>query len=212
MTQYHSFSWPLTSSGTNFCAHVAIIGAGASIAACPYDKNGKTLPVLSNIHNVLGLTQILEGYDFPIKLMENFEELYSKIYEDPACQDLRVFLEEKISTYFAELEIPDSITVYDYLILSLTSQDTIISFNWDPLLLQAYRRNSIVGNLPQLAFVHGNAGLGVCYQCKQKGYVGDICIHCHKKLERCPLLYPIGQKNYSASSIIKMNGLLLKMR
>ena len=36
--------------------HVVILGAGASIAACKIDKNGKTVPALSNIHKVLGLT------------------------------------------------------------------------------------------------------------------------------------------------------------
>ena len=32
-----------------------ITGAGASKAACPIDKNGKAVPVLRNVHEVLGL-------------------------------------------------------------------------------------------------------------------------------------------------------------
>ena len=48
--------------------------------------------------------------------------------------------------------IPDDVTLYDYLVLSLTDKDAIISFNWDPFLVQAYRRNIDVGNLPQLIF------------------------------------------------------------
>ena len=36
--------------------HVVIVGAGASIAACEIDKNGKKVPLLKNIHNILGLT------------------------------------------------------------------------------------------------------------------------------------------------------------
>lgn len=35
--------------------HVVIIGAGTSKAACPIDKNGKAVPVLRNVHEVLGL-------------------------------------------------------------------------------------------------------------------------------------------------------------
>ena len=40
--------------------HVVIVGAGASIAACKTDKNEKEVPLLKNIHNILGLTD--EGF------------------------------------------------------------------------------------------------------------------------------------------------------
>ena len=42
--------------------HVVIVGAGASIAACEIDKNGKKVPLLKNIHNILGLTDELKKY------------------------------------------------------------------------------------------------------------------------------------------------------
>ena len=35
--------------------------------------------------------------------------------------------------------------------------------------MQAYKRNICVGNLPELIFPHGNAGVGLCYDCKIKG-------------------------------------------
>ena len=44
--------------------HVVIVGAGASIAACKVDKNGKQVPVLKNIHTVLGLTDELKKYKY----------------------------------------------------------------------------------------------------------------------------------------------------
>ena len=34
--------------------HVVVVGAGASIAACRYDKYGKEVPLLKNIHDILG--------------------------------------------------------------------------------------------------------------------------------------------------------------
>ena len=44
--------------------HVVILGAGASIAACKIDKNGRELPVLRNMHKILDLEGYLEGIDF----------------------------------------------------------------------------------------------------------------------------------------------------
>ena len=43
--------------------HVVIVGAGASIAACKTDKNGKRVPLLKNIHN--RLHTILQKYSLP---------------------------------------------------------------------------------------------------------------------------------------------------
>ena len=44
--------------------HIVIVGADASIAVCKVDKNGKQVPVLKNIHPVLGLTDALKEYNF----------------------------------------------------------------------------------------------------------------------------------------------------
>lgn len=101
------------------------------------------------------------------------------------------------------MKIPDEPTLYDYLVLSLTEKDAIISFNWDSFLMQAYRRNIDVGNLPELIFPHGNSGVGLCNACKVKGYAGCLCPNCFKALEQMPLLYPTGKKDYNSKSIIK---------
>lgn len=69
--------------------------------------------------------------------------------------------------------------------------------------MQAYRRNISVGNLPELIFPHGNAGVGLCYDCKIKGYANCLCPKCFRDLKQMPLLYPIGKKDYNGKDIIK---------
>ena len=183
--------------------HVVIVGAGASIAACKIDKNGKEVPLLKNIHNILGLTLELEKYDFSDEQMSDFEKLFSDIYGKEEYSELQEKLEYEVCDYFSKLMISDEPTLYDYLILSLTEKDAIISFNWDPFLMQAYRRNISVGNLPELIFPHGNAGVGLCYECKIKGYANCLCPNCFRDFEQMPLLYPIGKKDYNDKPIIK---------
>ena len=51
--------------------HVVIVGAGASIAACKYDKNGVEVPVLKNIHKVLGLETAIKDYGFSVSEIED---------------------------------------------------------------------------------------------------------------------------------------------
>ena len=183
--------------------HVVIVGAGASIAACKIDKNGKEVPLLRNIHKILKLTSELEKYNFSDKQMSDFEKLYSDIYGKSEYQELQKKLESKVCDYFCKLQIPDEPILYDYLILSLTEKDAIISFNWDPFLMQAYRRNISVGNLPNLIFPHGNSGVGVCYDCKIEGYANCICPNCYQNFKQMPLLYPTGKKDYNKNDIIK---------
>ncbi|SFG47096.1 hypothetical protein [Enterocloster clostridioformis] len=183
--------------------HVVILGAGASIAACKIDKNGLRVPVLANIHKVLGLTNMLQTYGFSSEEMENFELLFSNINGKSEYAKLQRVLESKVRDYFKCLEIPDEPTIYDYLVLSLTEKDAIISFNWDPFLMQAYKRNLSVENLPQLIFPHGNVGVGLCYDCKVKGYANCLCPQCFKKLSDMKLLFPVHKKNYYDGEIIQ---------
>ncbi|WP_226986710.1 hypothetical protein [Carboxydothermus hydrogenoformans] len=105
---------------------------------------------------------------------------------------------------FSSLELPDYPTIYDYLLLSLRKKDVIATFNWDPLLLQAYRRvYKITSKLPKLLFLHGNVAVGVCEQCKRVGFIKDKCSKCGKQLKRSRLLYPIKKKNYHLDPFIK---------
>ena len=183
--------------------HVVIVGAGASIAACKYDKNGVEVPVLKNIHKVLGLETAIKDYGFSVSDIEDFEMFYSSIAMQPKYKDLAAYLENAVRDYFKKLELPDEPTYYDYLILSLTEKDAIISFNWDPFLAQAYRRNLKVGNLPMMIFPHGNVGMGICEDCHTIGYADTLCSECYNEFGDMPLLFPVGEKDYGKHSIIK---------
>lgn len=183
--------------------HVVIVGAGASIAACRVDKNGMEVPLLKNIHNILGMTDELKKYHFSDEEMQDFELLYSNIYGKAEYASLQMYLENGVREYFKKLTIPDELTLYDYLILSLTEKDAIISFNWDPFLMQAYRRNLSVGNLPMLIFPHGNVGMGICEKCHTMGYADTLCTECYEEYTDMPLLFPIGKKDYQSHDIIR---------
>ena len=44
--------------------HVVILGAGASLAAFPNgDKNGRQLPLMNNLVEVVGLRSLLDSWD-----------------------------------------------------------------------------------------------------------------------------------------------------
>ena len=98
----------------------------------------------------LNLEEILAGVELQTK-SENLEDIYSELFEREECSEIVRKLEERLSDYFASLELPDEPTIYDFLILSLTNKDCIATFNWDPLLIQAYIRClKITLNLPQI--------------------------------------------------------------
>ena len=190
--------------------HLVILGAGASKAALPNgDRNGKKLPVMDGFLKTTGLESILDGVGLALK-SDNFEDIYSELYDNPEYKDVCSRLEEAIWNYFISLELPDYPTVYDYLLLSLRKKDVVATFNWDPLLLQAYRRVYVItSNLPKLLFLHGNVAVGVCSECKRAGFIKDRCSKCGKPLKRSRLLYPIKEKNYHLDPYIsgQWNGL-----
>lgn len=47
-------------------------------------------------------------------------------------------------------------TVYDQLLVSLRPTDAVFTFNWDPFLFDAYKRNHLAVALPPIFFLHGN--------------------------------------------------------
>lgn len=159
--------------------------------------------MLNSLAGVLGIENELRQYGYTLSQAEDFERFYSQIYGQKRLVPLRKKIEQRVYEYFSELEIPNGINLYDYLILSLTQKDLIISFNWDPFLLQSYLRNISVGNLPQIVFPHGNVKMGICNKCKLKGYYGSICSTCFQEYQKSPLLFPVGQKDYNDISIIR---------
>ncbi len=126
----------------------------------------------------------------------NFEEVFSELYGQGGRSGLVIEIEHLIYEYFASLRLPDGPTLYDEIILSLRDKDLIATFNWDPFLLQAFRRNRDVRRLPRLIFLHGNVEVGACQDCRRKGPIGTRCDECGKLFDPVPLLYPVTMKNY----------------
>jgi len=188
--------------------HVVILGAGASRAACPKgDKLGRPLPVMADFSRLIGLTSLFEVWG--IDPDRNFEDTYSDLYEAGETEKLSR-LNERVEDYFGALELPDRPTVYDYLVLSLRETDLIATFNWDPLLLQAYRRHPNRFRRPRVAFLHGNVLAGYCPVDAVTGWAGAPCSRCKRPLQRTPLLYPVRHKDYAKDGSIAVQWDMLK--
>ncbi|MEA4968237.1 MAG: hypothetical protein VB048_09005 [Bacteroidaceae bacterium] len=177
--------------------HTVILGAGATVATIPEgDKNGRKSSVMNGLIDKLNLNEVLKDIELKTK-SDNLEDIYFELYSRPDCKSVVEELESRIYDYFSILEIPNFPTIYDFLILSLTETDAIATFNWDPLLLQAYLRcMDITDNLPKIFCLHGNVAMNYCYEHNEYGYKGAICPVCKRKLVPTKLLYPIGKKNY----------------
>ena len=183
--------------------HLIILGAGATMAAIPDgDKNGRKSSVMNGFLENLGLEKILDGCKLKTE-SRNIEDIYSELSERTDCAILLEKLEEQIYTYFSNLRLPDKPTEYDYLILSLRDKDLIASFNWDPLLLEAWNRvGKITKNRPQLAFLHGNVCVGKCETCEEVGHITRRCSKCNRDFKPGKILFPVKKKNYRSDIAI----------
>jgi hypothetical protein len=187
----------------NESPHVVILGAGASLASFPNgDKNGKILPLMNNFMKTIGLNDILDEAGIKYK-KSNFENVYNRLIRTNGFDEQIRIINNRIYDYFFWMIIPDQLTIYDRLLLSLRRKDLIATFNWDPLLYQAYRRNYQIAELPKIVFLHGNVAVGICEKDKEAGYILARCSKCNGYFERCRLLYPIREKNYQTDLYIK---------
>ncbi len=176
--------------------HVVLLGAGASRAALPDgDANGNSLPVMDDLVELLDLGGLLDDVGIPFA-NRTFEDLYADIYGREDLGAIRAELERRVCDFFQSLQLPHRPTIYDYLVLCLRSKDVIATFNWDPLLIQAYRRNAGMLALPRVLFLHGNVLVGCCARDKVMGLKGNACSKCGQPLKPTRLLYPVSQKNY----------------
>lgn len=184
-------------------AHTVILGAGATIAAIPDgDKYGHKSSVMNGLIEKLQLEDVLAGVNLQTT-SDNLEDIYSELFERPECQAALHELEKRLYLYFDSLEIPDYPTVYDLLILSLTEKDVIATFNWDPLLIQAYVRCAeITDNLPHILCLHGNVAIGFCEEHREFGLKEASCPICGKRFPPIKLLYPVKNKDYSSDEYI----------
>lgn len=185
--------------------HVVILGAGASIASTfrNPELGGKQLPSMENFVEIVGLNDIVESLPENLQA-KNFEELYSKLHKDNPNSDAIIEVEKRVYSYFSEMQLPDEATIYDYLVLSLRPRDLIATFNWDPLLYQAFCRNKKIADMPRLSFLHGNVAIGYSTEDKRCGPVGYQARREGGVFEPTKLLYPVEQKNYNQNEFIKM--------
>ena len=183
--------------------HLVILGAGASKDAMPDgDANGKPLPVMSEFISTINLTDYI-GKIEGVPKTDNIEDVYSWLANQERFVDERIVVENGIREYFSNITLPDTLTKYDLLVLSLRQKDCIATFNWDGLLVQAYQRmQKITTDLPQMVFLHGNVEVGYCPECKTYGYWFAKCHKCGEQLQSVPLLYPVKNKNYQKNEFI----------
>lgn len=141
---------------------MVVLGAGASLAAMPDgDRNGRRLPLMANFIDVVGLGPILDQHGLTDRAAENFEDLYSAIYDNAGHAAAVSAFEAHVHGYFANMALPDQPTIYDQLVLSLRPKDIIATFNWDPFLFEACRRNHRVAPMPRVIFLHGSVSIGL---------------------------------------------------
>ncbi len=194
--------------------HVVILGAGASCAAIPDgDKYGRKISAMSGFIEKLGLGNILSKVEL-ITESNNLEDIYMELDErgkvEPVCKEVKNELEVAIREYMNGFELPDKATIYDFLVLSLTSKDLIATFNWDPFLVQVIGRvQKYTKNIPQVAFLHGNVAVGYCSKDNIMGNVGMTC-RCGQTLKPTSLLFPIKNKDYASDIAISKSWKQLK--
>lgn len=182
---------------------VVILGSGASVAACPRgDRHGRPLPVMTDLVNKTGIAGLITqlGEDPAV----NFEQTYSRLGSSHHARNGHLLeIESRIRSYFAQLRLPEEVTVYDKLLLSLRSKDIIASFNWDPLLLHALSRSRHLPGLPKVVFLHGNTMVGYCIKDRVKGHLGSRCASCEAAFTPSPILFPVASKDYSSDPFIE---------
>lgn len=192
----------MTSLPSNNSPHVVILGAGASIASYLHSgKVGKHLPDMKNLIDILELRREIDHAGF--QPVADFESFYDDLVTTGGNPQLKTTIEDRVRDYFSGLRLPSHPTIYDYLVLSLRDKDLIASFNWDPFLLDAYRRNRAVKKLPRIAFLHGNVRVANCAKDKITGLIGQKCQKCGDDLRPSRLLYPVKHKDYNSDPFIK---------
>jgi hypothetical protein len=198
------FATPLT--------HVVILGAGASKAAMPIgDKFGKMIPLMDDLPKILGNTwEALLQKAKPPK--GNFESAFSWMRKTGHFHSQLSNIEMLIKKYFQDLELPDDPTIYDYLVLGLRGKDIIATFNWDPFLIQAHRRNRDIADLPDVRFLHGCVAFRTCTEHDILGGPYEECPECHRHLIEGRLFFPEEDKDYAKDELIYRDWLAVKKK
>jgi hypothetical protein len=176
--------------------HVVILGAGASIASTRHnpEPSGKKLPSMDNFIEVVGLDDILTAPNYK----GNLEATYSRLYLENPNSSTIIEINNRVASYFGSLSLPNTPTLYDYMLLALRPKDLIATFNWDPFLFQAYLRNKRFTNqLPHMSFLHGCVAVGYSASDQRAGPAGWRSKKTGDEFRPTRLLYPVTHKNYN---------------
>ncbi len=206
-------NFPVNVAASNAPPHVVILGAGASRACLPDgDAEGRPLPVMADLVQMLDLQPLLDAHGIE-DTGTDFEEVCARLRERGKAGALAE-MEHRLTSYFGSLRLPAQPTLYDRLIASLRSKDLIATFNWDPLLIQAFARSAIpLENRPQVVFLHGSVAVGICLPCRAKSMMSiGYCRECGRAFEPVRLLYPIHDKSYTDDPFIRGEWEILKQR
>jgi len=69
--------------------------------------------------------------------------------------------------------------------------------------IQAWCRNKHVGDLPYIAFLHGNVAIGYDAESKRSGPAGMFSKKTYNEFVPTRLLYPVSRKDYNSDPYIK---------
>jgi hypothetical protein len=192
--------------------HVVILGSGASKAAMSGgDKSGKMIPLMDDLPQIL-------GNDWKKLVKEakppegSFESNFSWMRKKGNFFSQLSNIETLIKNYFCDLELPDNPTIYDYLVLGLREKDVIATFNWDPFLMQAYRRNRSVDRPPDIRFLHGCVAFRTCTYHDVLGGPYEVCPECHRDLIGGRLFFPDEDKDYVKDQLIYRDWIAVKKK
>lgn len=161
---------------------------------------------MKELVEVVGLEPVLRKFGVEYE-GQDFELLYSELWQSGSHADCIGRLEQAVFDYFARLELPEHPTLYDHLVLSLRPKDLIATFNWDPFLWQALSRNSRRVPTPESVYLHGNVAVAYCTKHKPytMGASGGRCGKCGSPLRASRLLYPVAAKDYNTDDCIAAN-------
>lgn len=164
--------------------HVVLLGAEASVATIPNgDKNGKKISAMKGFIDKLGMRSVISSINLNT-MSNNLEDIYMEMYKRNDCNLQCIQLEDAIEKYFCKFKLPNTPTIYDYLLFSLTKKDLVATFNLDPLLVEAYTMcTMITDNLPQMAFLHGNVAIAACEKDMVLGSPYAYCSFCGEMLK-----------------------------
>lgn len=155
---------------------------------------------MANLVEVLELKDLIAGAGHDPTA--GFESLYSRLHAANSQSPLVKKIEQRVEDYFSQLALPKYPTTYDLLLLSLRRKDAIFTFNWDPFLVDAYKRVAAEVPKPHIFHLHGNVRVGFCEHCHLAMRKADVCLECGARSTPTRLLYPVEQKKYTDDRFI----------